>query len=145
MFDKLDTFFCLDQLYSCEIKGKVYRLIHEMNKNGRVKVKTPVGMTQSKDIDPSITQGSVESSVISSAGIGKGVNDAFSDSDGIVMFEGIPLPQQSFMDDILKSSTDRKSAQNANDIMEDLMGKAGLELNIEKSSFIITGTKSARK
>ena len=48
-FDSERLSDCLSELYKLEIKGKVYRLIHEMNKNIRIKVKTPLGTTKVVD------------------------------------------------------------------------------------------------
>ena len=49
------------------------------------------------------------------------------------------------MDDILKSSEDVASAQIANKIMEDLTGKKNLQLNLDKSSFLVIGNKAFRR
>ena len=69
MFDMEDIFDVLDQVYLCNVKGKVYRLIYEMNKNARIKIKTPVGITQSEDTVSLVTQGIVEATTISSVSI----------------------------------------------------------------------------
>ena len=145
MFDKEDIFFCLEKIYDCNVKGKLYRLLYQMNKELKVKVKTPVGLTPSAKSDPSLAQGSVEASIVSSAAIGKGVDDTFTERDDLVVYEGIPLPVQSFMDDVMKTNENCESAQTANDLLEEFMGKAGLELNIDKSSFVIMGSKKSCK
>ena len=147
MFDKEDIYFCLSQISSSptSVKGKVYRLLFNMNKEATVKVKTPVGMTPSAQIDPGLTQGSVEAAVISSAAIGKGASDTFTNKEGVIMYENIPIPYQSFMDDCLKASDNVEYAQVANNLMENLMGRAGLQLNLEKSCFMIVGSKMSRK
>ena len=145
MFDKEDIFFCLEKIYDCNVKGKLYRLLYQMNKELKVKVKTPVGLTPSAKSDPSLAQGSVEASIVSSAAIGKGVDDTFTERDDLVVYEGIPLPVQSFMDDVMKTNENCESAQTANDLLEEFMGKAGLELNIDKSSFIMMGAKMSQK
>ena len=61
-----DIFDCFGELYSSDVKGKVYRLLYEMNKNTRITIQTPVGDTQPKDTGPIVTQGSVEGPVLSS-------------------------------------------------------------------------------
>ena len=48
------------ELYRSELKGKVYRLIFNMNKSVRIKVKTPVGVSQSQEIDENVDQGLVD-------------------------------------------------------------------------------------
>ena len=58
MFDKVDAHFCLEKAYSSNVRGKIYRMLYQMNKNIKVKVKTPVGVTPLKffpanlNIDP---------------------------------------------------------------------------------------------
>ena len=51
-FDMEDIYDCLGEVYSCNVKGKVYRLIYGMNQNVKIKVKTPVGITESKETGP---------------------------------------------------------------------------------------------
>ena len=51
----------------------------------------------------------------------------------------------SFLDDVLRMCEDVDSAQYANDKMETMLGKKSLELNLEKSSFLVIGNKKARK
>ena len=92
------------------MKGKSYRLIYQLNKNIRVKIKTPVGVTQSQDTGPGLAQGSVEAAVISSVNINNGVDVALNSSDGIVNYCNVPIPNQTFMDDILKVSESTSDA-----------------------------------
>ena len=135
----------LDQIYSCKVKGKIYRLIYEMNKNVRIKIKTPVGMTQSEDVGPLVTQGSVEAATLSSVSLGNGVNDAFVQSDVEVVYGKITLGPQIFMDDIARLAENRASAQYANHLMEKVIGSKGLEFNLDKSSYLIMGNKANRR
>ena len=145
MFDKQDLLFCLEKLYTSNVRGKIYRLLYEMNKNVAVKVKTPVGMTTTKNIGPATGQGSVEASVISSNGIGKEVSETFEEDEDNIVYEDIVVSNQCFMDDILKVGESLQSIQKANVLMEDMMGRSGLELNLEKTSFIIMGNNQKRK
>ena len=84
------------------MKGKLYRLLFEMNKNTRVRIKTPVGETQAKDTGPIITQGGVEGPVLSSVSIDNGLNVTFAQSDVEVNYKTLTLSPQSFMDDIMR-------------------------------------------
>ena len=72
-FDSEDLYDCLGELYSSNVKGKLYRLIYQMNKNSRIKVKTPLGLTEAKDTGPLVAQGSVDGAVLSSNNSGKGL------------------------------------------------------------------------
>ena len=75
----------------CNVKGKVYRLLYEMNKNVRIRVKTPVGLTKSEDVGPCVTQGGIEAGTISSVSIGNSVSSTFSDSDCEVQYRNVNL------------------------------------------------------
>ena len=44
-FDSEALVDVMNELYKCEIKGKLYRLLYKLNENIRVSVKTPVGAT----------------------------------------------------------------------------------------------------
>ena len=79
MFDSKNLYDCMNEVYNCSVKGKVYRLIYEMNKNIRIKVKTSVGLTPSEDTGPVL--GTVEAGIISSVSLGNGVDVTFADSD----------------------------------------------------------------
>ena len=145
MFDMEDLFDCLDQIYACKVKGKVYRLLYEMNKNVRIKIKTPVGITQSEDTGPQVTQGSVEAATISSVSIGNGVSDTFAHSDVEVVYGNVSLGPQMFMDDIARMAENIMSAQYANDLMEEIVGSKGLEFNLDKICYLIMGNRANRK
>ena len=45
-FDTENLIDCMSELYSSQIRGKIYRLIYKMNQNIRISVKTPVGETK---------------------------------------------------------------------------------------------------
>ena len=71
-----------------------------MNKNVKVKVKTPVGTTESKEVDPLVSQGSVEAAVISGNSIGKGIESTFTDETKEVKYaEKLMLAPCTYMDD----------------------------------------------
>ena len=46
-FDRESTVDCFYEVYKNEIKGKVYRMLYLLNKNVRIQVRTPVGVSQS--------------------------------------------------------------------------------------------------
>ena len=49
------------------------------------------------------------------------------------------------MDDIFRLSTNKASAQFGNNVIEEVTGKKSLEINLDKSSYIVIGNKKARK
>ena len=100
----------MSEVYNCQIKGKLYRLLFNMNKSVNITVNTPVGKTESAVIDCVVSQGTIESGVMSSVNIGKGIDVAFADSDGEVVYVDFKMNPMSFMDDINRYSESVKSA-----------------------------------
>ena len=45
---------CMNELYKCNIKGKLYRLLFQMNKNTKISVQTPVGGTEESDTEEGV-------------------------------------------------------------------------------------------
>ena len=65
----------LSEAYNSALRGKLYRLIFEMNKSSMIKVKTPVGLSHSDSIDLILAQGSGEAGVLSSVNLDSGRRD----------------------------------------------------------------------
>ena len=116
-----------------------------MNKNVRIKVKTPVGITETEDTGPVASQGSVDAAVISSVSLGNGVSKAFEDSTYEIAYGNIEMSAQIFVDDVFRMGENVESAQYANNVMEELVGKKSLKLNFDKSSYVIMGNKKCKR
>ena len=126
------------------MKGKLYRLLFEMNRNVRIRVQTAVGLTDSEDTGESIGQGTVEGALISAVNLDNGVKDFFAESDEEVTYGEVILRPIIFQDDVAKLSVDRQAAQAANDKMETMIETKLLDFNLDKSCFIVCGNKKAR-
>ena len=75
-FDRESLVDAMDELHKSEVRGKVYKLIFEMNKNTRITVRTPVGESTKKTAG-NVSQGSVDAAIVSSNNLSKGVEDFF--------------------------------------------------------------------
>ena len=128
-FDSEDVFDVFGEVYNNQVKGKVYRLLFEMNKNTRVKINTPVGVSQSADTGPTVTQGSVESGILSSVSIDNGTNVTFAQSEVEVMYKSLKLGPTIFMDDLARMAATLASAQYGNNLMQELIEQKCLEFN----------------
>ena len=71
----------MDALYSCGLKGKLYRLIYMLNKDTIIKVNTGVGMSDERETGENVGQGTIEGALVSAANIDVGVKSVFKDSD----------------------------------------------------------------
>ena len=80
-FDSESLSDCMNELYKNEVRGKLYRLLFEMNKNTKISVQTPVGMTGEEDTGEGVGQGTLEGALVSAVNLDNGVNDFFYDSE----------------------------------------------------------------
>ena len=74
------------------------------------------------------------------------MNEAFSDADEdkMVKYVDLVIYSQSYMDDIGNLSNDAESAQEVIDRIENLLETKVLDLNVDKTSYMVMGSKSAR-
>ena len=101
-FDRENLRDCMGELYKCGIKGKLYRLTYELNKNTEISVKTAVGSTESKDVGETVGQGTNEGAVVSSVNLDFGVRENFEDSDKEVVYSGLKLGPCLFQSDVTR-------------------------------------------
>ena len=160
-FDSESLEDVMRELYDKEIRGKLYRLIYKMNENIKIKVKTPVGVTDSADTGSGVGQGGVDAAVISSASIDGGVSKTFANASDVNLKKessdkfphnilNIFNPRDIFhpcifQDDIGKLSPDVGSAQEANDRMEDIVERKLLTFNVKKSMYTVIGNQKKKK
>ena len=124
---------CLNELYKSNVKGKLYRLLHAMNKNTRISVQTPVGTTDECDTGEGVGQGTLEGALVSAVNLDSGVNEHFHDSEYEVSYGNVTLQPILFQDDVARLSLDLESVQ---------MGNNKMDLN---TLFIIMGKKQTRQ
>ena len=79
-FDRENLRDVMNELYNIGIRGKIYRLMYELNKNTVISVKTPVGLTEECDTGEGVAQGSVEGAVVSAVSLGEGIRYFFKGS-----------------------------------------------------------------
>ena len=145
MFYKEALIDVMNEAYKSNVKGKLYRLTYELNKDTRIRVRTAVGDSDPRMSYENVTQGSLDAAILSSNGLAKGTEDFFQSSECEVVYGNVELSAQIFMDDIFCMAEDVKSAQYANNVLEEMVGRKSLKLNTDKSSYIIMGNKKARK
>ena len=131
-----------------------------MNQNIRIKVKTPVGESDSVDTGPGVGQGTVDGATLSSVNLDNGVKEEFHDNDenveqdevrenvnkiDKVNYEGITLEPLLFQDDVLNILDSVEAAQLSNKKMENILENKLLDFNLQKSAYIIAGSKKARQ
>ena len=163
-FDKENAIDCCYELYKSNIKGKVYRLIYLLNKNIRIRVKTPVGVTETEDTGSGMAQGTVMASIVSSASLDNGTKEYFNDEEKIeddpgketekkenkkeddeVKYDEVVIKPLLFQDDIFSTANSRNKAEEANIKLEKMIESKQLDFNLSKCNFIIAGGKKGRE
>ena len=129
----------MNSLYNMGIKGKLYRLLFNMNKDTRIRVKTAFGVTEEVVTGENVGQGTIEGADISAANIDYGVNHFFKNSNYELSYGSVRLQPMLFQDDISRLCLDVRSAQIANDLLGAMMETKLLDFNIEKSCYIVIG------
>ena len=135
----------MDSLYKCGIAGKIYRLIYELNKSTKLTIKTGCGTTQPKQIGANITQGSIGGALISSVNLDKTVDEHFSKSEHEISYVDLRLQPTIFQDDLSRMTSSRSAAQAGNEYIKSCMEVKLLDLNVDKSCFILIGNDSISK
>ena len=109
-FDRENLFDCCTEVYKNQVKGKVYRLLFLLNKNIRIRVKTPVGVTQPCDTGPGMGQGTSDGAIVSAVNLDNGVRDRFhEETDENIEDDNINEESEN-EDEKLKHSENKKSS-----------------------------------
>ena len=90
-------------------------------------------------------QDGVDAALVSANNVDVGVCETFTDELKEIEYENVRLNGLRYMDDILRMANEVKNAQEANDAMEEMIGGKNLQFNLDKSSFVIVGSKKATK
>ena len=140
-FDKENLKDAMDTLYKCRIKGKLYRLWYQMNRDSQIRVKTAGGISKIKTIGENVTQGSIGGALLSAANLDKTLSTYFEGSDSEISYGDLRLSVLSFQDDALRMCTSVESLQKGNLFMENAMKRKQLTLGIEKCSVLLFDKK----
>ena len=141
-FDKEILKDAMDTLYRCGIRGKMYRLWYELNRDSQIRVKTAAGMTKIKAIGENVTQGSIGGAILSSSNLDKTLTAYFSGSDSELSYGAARLSPFAFQDDVLRMSNSIEAVQKGNFIIENVIKRKQLTLSIPKCSVIVFDRKN---
>ena len=135
----------MNSLHNCDIVGKLYRMIFELNRTTNLRVQTGVGISRAIQVGPNITQGSVGGGLISSVNLDHTINQYFSRSEHEISFVDQRLQPMIFQDDLSRLTSTIVGAQAGNYFVESCMETKLLDLNTDKSCYIIVGSKKVTK
>ena len=134
----------LNEVYKNNVKGKLYKLLFELNKDKRISVRTRVGDTEWRETGEGWAQGTSEGAICSAVNIDNGVSDFFANSEYEVSYGDVQLSPTLFQDDISRLCWDPVSAQMGNDKVEAMAETKLLDFNLDKSCIIIIGKGKPR-
>ena len=123
---------------------KIYRLLYALNKNTRFSVLTPVGMTEERSRGEGLGQGTGEGALISAVSLDGGVRSYFNNNEMEASYGDVKMAPVLFQDDVARLAENVDTAQWGNDCMEVLAETKLLDYNLEKSCYVVMGSKKAR-
>jgi hypothetical protein len=127
----------LNEVFKNNVRGKIYKLLHEMIKDTRIKVRTPVGDTEGRDVGEDLGQGTIEGDICSAVNIDNGVVDFLKSSEYEVSYGDVRLHSALFQDDVSRLCDDPVSLQMGNDRMEAMAEIKLLDFDMDNSCFIV--------
>ena len=119
----------MSELHKCGIKGKLYRLTYQLNKETEVRVKTPVGYTKFEEVGESLGQGTNEGAVVSTVNLDGGIREYFQDSETEVNYSELKLGPCLFHDDIARLKENIESVKDGNKRVEAMAESKLLDFN----------------
>ena len=144
-FDKELLVDALDACYEAGVKGKLYRLLFLLNKDTKIAVKTGTGVSETAETGENVGQGTVEGAIVSASSVDKTVINVFSQSKLEISYASERLQPFLFQDDILRASDSVESLMHGNALIEHVMEDKLLNLNKDKSKYMVIGNKKIAK
>ena len=90
-YDKCALIDVLEEAHKNGINDKAYRLLYKMNRRRLIKVATSVGELVEEEVGKGLSQGTLESAILSGGSISNGLEEFFNDSEYELFYIGIRL------------------------------------------------------
>ena len=140
-FDKMILRAVLIDLWMCNIKGKIWRIIYQINKESEISIKTPFGRTNKFNIGECLKQGSVlatalaalHTDTVSRLFINKGINTQYGNTE---------INNLLFQDDIMRLQLNTDGINKANVIYKIFQENNRMEYHKEKSVYMCNKKES---
>ena len=142
-FDSLWVEKTLTDLHTNGVTSNLLNVIHELCKTARVKVKTPVGTTEEKEIEDIVMQGETLSSILCTNSM-----DLMAKECKLEEFdyrENVKIPKIGFVDDVLDINKCGKETLEMNHYTRDEMNKRKLQLSYDKCARMHVKGKSENR
>ena len=135
----------MNELYKSAVKGKLYRLLYNLNKETTITVRTPVGDTESASVGEGWGQGTSEEAIASANSLSKGVEDFFRESYHEIFYGNVEIKLILLQDDICRVSENSSKTQIGESKLEALAETKILNFNEDKTRYVLFGSGKSRK
>ena len=144
-FDRESLVDGMNELYKSSVKGKVYHLLYNLNKETTITVRTPVGDTESASVGEGWGQGTSEGAIASANSLSKGVEDFFRESYHEIFYGNVEIKPILLQDDICRVSENSSKTQIGVSKLEALAETEILNFNEDKTRYVLFGSGKSRK
>lgn len=129
-YDSLWVTHTLVDLFENDVQSNLLNVIHEISKTANISVKTPVGISSSKEIEETIMQGETLSSILCTNSVDKIAKDC--NLDPFKYKKDVDIPKMGFVDDILDINKCGKETKEMNEYTRTEINKRRLQLSATK-------------
>ena len=140
-FDKMSLKHVLNDLWRCNVRGKIWRTIYNINKKSNISIKTSMGDTPDFNIGESLKQGSVLASSLAAMHTDR-LSQLFNNEGLGVMYGNIRINCLLFQDDVLKLETSAHNLNKANEMITQYQKMNLMEFHQDKSKFMTTAKEA---
>ena len=140
-FDKMVVKNVMQNLWECEIRGKIWRMIYNINRKAVIKVKINSNTTtENITIGEVLKQGSVLAANLAALHTAS-ITEKFHNTDLSAEYGKQSIPLLLFQDDIVKFDTNPHNLQKSNVILETFQNENKMEYHCGKT-VIMTNSKN---
>ena len=140
-FDTMVLVNVMNNMWEAGIRGKIWRIIYEINKKAIIYIKTPFGTTTSLETYENLKQGSVLASKMAAMHTDT-VNKIFKNSGLGIMYGKMNIGNLLFQDDIIRIEATAKKMDEANKYLETFEKINKMEFHPDKTVILTTGGKT---
>ena len=129
-YDSLWVSHTLVDLFENKVDTNLLNIIHELSKNNKISIKTPVGISDSKEIEDTIMQGETISSILCTSTMDKVSKE--SPIETIKYKKEVDIPQLGFVDDVMDVKKCGKETVMMNELTRSDINERRLQFSADK-------------
>ena len=134
-FDKMQLKLVMNDMWTAGVRGRIWRNIYQINKEAKIHIKTPMGITEGIKIGETVKQGSVLASKMASLHT-DGANRMFVNTGLGIQYGEIKINNLIFQDDIIKLENSVNKINQSNIIYNWFSKVNGMKFHETKSVWL---------